>query len=48
MEGDWSKWDEFMMKYPSGRVEETATIYIDGEHGPVDEQIVDATEDSLN
>ena len=37
-----------MEKYPTGRVEETATIYLDDEHGPVSEQVVDATEDSLN
>ena len=46
--GNWDKYDAFMEKYPSGKVEETATIYVDGEHGPVGEQIIDAEEDFIN
>jgi len=37
-----------MEKYPSGRVEETATIYLDDEHGSVEDQISDAEHDLIN
>lgn len=46
--GNWEKYDEFMMKYPSGEVTETATVYLDEEHGPVSEQLIDAEEDLIN
>ena len=46
--GNWDKYDTFMMNYPTGRVEETATIYLDDEHGPVADQIIDAEEDLVH
>lgn len=46
--GNWEKYDAFMLNYPTGRVEETATVYIDEEHGPVGEQIMDAEEDLIH
>lgn len=41
-------YDSFMERYPSGRVEETTSIYLDGEHGSVDEQVAEIEHDIIN
>jgi len=43
-----SGYDDFMSRHPTGRVEETATVYLDNEHGSVGEQVADAEHDLIN
>ena len=45
---DCTGYDKFMEKYPTGRVEETSTIYFDGEHGSVEDQVHDYEHDLIN